>query len=366
MAPKVKFSGSGQFTDELSSLVRSHLARPRRSLRARLALLAKAPIAWTLTAGSWALLMTRPSLQVIGLCLIGLMAGSTLNAFCVQHDANHGATFLSSRLNHLLAWWSSDILLGFSSYVWRVKHNVAHHTYPNVDGYDDDIGQGPLLKFAPSQEARPWYRYQHYYVWLLYCLMGIRWQAGGDYFALRRGQIGESPLRRPKRWDRLGIALGKLGFIAWALAAPLAVYPWWGVLGCYFLVVGSLGLVMATTFQLAHCVEDVAFPTANELTAEKVKPEWAAHQLATTADFCPRNRLLTWWLGGLNFQVVHHLFPKEPHTLYPTLSKIVHEVAARHGLRYTVHGSLFSAFRSHFRHVREMGRQGYAVEVEMG
>ena len=79
----------------------------------------------------------------------GLALGSMLMAFCVQHDANHGAFFRRRRYNHLLGW-TSDALLGFSSYAWRVKHNVAHHTYTNVDGFDDDVKQVPLARFAPS------------------------------------------------------------------------------------------------------------------------------------------------------------------------------------------------------------------------
>ena len=106
------------------------------------------------------------------LCLGGLAVGATLVAFCVQHDANHGSYFKSRRYNHLVGW-TSDLLLGFSSYAWRVKHNVAHHTYTNVDGYDDDIAKSPLARFAPMQPTRPWYRFQHYYVWPLYSLMGL-------------------------------------------------------------------------------------------------------------------------------------------------------------------------------------------------
>ena len=130
---------------------------------------------------------SRGPVSIAGfLCLAGLVLGALLTAFCVQHDANHGAYFRQRRYNHLLGW-TADALLGFSSYAWRVKHNVAHHTYTNVDGYDDDVTQVPLARFTPSQAPKPWYRFQHFYIWPMYALMGLRWQTVGDIAAFARG-----------------------------------------------------------------------------------------------------------------------------------------------------------------------------------
>ena len=147
-----------------------------------------------------------------------------LTAFCVQHDANHGAYFRQRRYNHLVGW-SADVLLGFSSYAWRVKHNVAHHTYTNVDGFDDDATQTPLARFTPSQPARPWYRFQQYYIWPMYTLMGLRWQTVGDLDAFRRGTVGESALRAPRGWTLVGVIAGKAFFITWAIVIPCSSIP---------------------------------------------------------------------------------------------------------------------------------------------
>ena len=103
-----------------------------------------------------------------------------------MHDANHGAYFKPAPLEPPRRLVVRP-LLGFSSYAWRVKHNVAHHTYTNVDRFDDDATQVPLARFTPSQKARPWYRFQQYYIWPMYTLMGLRWQLFGDLAAFRRG-----------------------------------------------------------------------------------------------------------------------------------------------------------------------------------
>ena len=360
---KVAFESGGEFIRETRREVELYLAdeRTRRSGARRL--YAKTAVAIGLTVVSWTLLVTVPELAVIVPCLAGLVLGAILTGFCVQHDANHGAYFRSRRLNRLLGW-TADTVLGISSYAWRVKHNVAHHTYTNVDGYDDDIAQTPFAKFTPSQRPRPWYRFQHYYVWPLYTLMGVRWQTVGDLAALVRGRIGRSALRFPRGWDLVGLVGGKAIFVGWALVVPLLVYPWWAVLAGYAGFTMVLGLVMATTFQLAHCVEEASFASTEEMLAEK--HVWAVHEVETTVDFCPRNRVLTWMLGGLNFQIEHHLFPGVRHTHYPEIARIVRRNCDRYGVRYTAQPSLRAALRSHFLHLRAMGRLGLPVTLEMG
>ena len=363
-APKVAFDNGGAFIQDTRREVEQYLARGSTRLKGAAMLYAKAPIAFALTAVSWSVLIfIHPGAIGISLCLLGLVAGATLTAFCVQHDANHGSYFKKRRWNHLVGW-SADLFLGFSSYAWRVKHNVAHHTYTNVDGLDDDATQVPLARFTPSQPARPWYRFQQYYIWPMYTLMGLRWQTVGDLAAFRRGSIGESTLKAPRGWNLTGIFAGKALFITWAFVIPMLVYPWWAVLAAYAGFTMITSLIMATTFQLAHCVEEASFASPDELRAER--RIWAVHEVETTVDFCPRNPVLTWMLGGLNFQIEHHLFPKVPHTHYPKIAEIVRRNCAKHNVRYSSHSSLGRALRSHFIHLRTMGQLGLPPEIEMG
>ena len=361
---KLSFEAGGDFIRETRDEVERYLASPAARVRGRLQLYTKSAVAFVLLSGSWtSLVLLRPGLALGLLSLAGLALGSILVGFCVQHDANHGAYFRTRRANHLLGW-SADALLGISSYAWRVKHNVAHHTYTNIDGYDDDIDQTPFLRLVPTQPQRPWYRLQHVYIWPLYSLMVIRWQIGGDAAALVRGRIGESPLRPPKRWDLAGLVAGKLVFVTWAIAVPLLVYPWWVVVCGYIAYSMTTSLVTATTFQLAHCVEEADFTSPEDLRS--TPRAWAVHEVETTVDFCPHNKVLTWLLGGLNFQVEHHLFPRVAHSHYPHIAKIVERNAGRHGIRYTVQPSLRAALRSHHRHLRALARIGVPVEIEMG
>jgi linoleoyl-CoA desaturase len=361
---RISFDSGGDFMRETRREVEAYLARGSMRRAGHVRLHAKAPIAIGLIVLSWALLLFGPSSLVLTpLSFVGLLLGAMLTGFCVQHDANHGASFRKARHNHLLGW-TADALLGFSSYAWRVRHNVAHHTYTNVDGHDGDITQMPVARLVPAQPSKPWYRFQHIYIWPLYSLMGLRLQTIGDFAAFRRGSIGRSALRTPRRWDLAGFIIGKVIFFSWTLLIPSLLYPWWIVLLSFFGVSLVLSLIMVVIFQLAHCVEETTSASAEELRSHR--RIWAVHQVETTADFCPRNPALTWLLGGLNYQIEHHLFPHTPHTHYPQIARIVRRTAAKHGVHYTVQASLWAALSSHARHLRSMGAQGLPVELEMG
>jgi linoleoyl-CoA desaturase len=245
-----------------------------------------------------------------------------------------------------------------------VKHNVARHTCTNVDGYDADITQVPIVRLMPMQARRPWYRLQHYYIWALYCLMALRGQTVGDVAAFVRGSVGTSALRLPHRWDLAGLVGGKLIFVGWAIVVPFLVYPWWAVLAGYLVYSMTVSLIMAVTFQLAHCVEEAEFTSSEQLASKRRL--WAVHEVETTVNFCPRNAVLSWVVGWLNYQIEHHLFPRVPHTHYPHIPKIVKRNAELHGVRYATHPSPYAALGSHFRHLRTIGRIGVPITLEMG
>jgi linoleoyl-CoA desaturase len=256
-----------------------------------------------------------------------------------MHDANHGATSASPRFNRILSL-SLD-LIGASSVLWRDKHNVKHHTYTNVAGADPDLEGGkPLLRLAPWQERRPWHRFQHLYVWVVYAAFPLKWWFFDDLRDLRgRG-----------RRDAFQVLLGKAVFVSWAFILPAVLHPSWGLVGLWAVALATLGPVVASIFQLAHCA-----PQADFVQLEQARGSWAQHQVATTVDFAPRNAVLCWYLGGLNFQVEHHLFARVCHVHYPRLSGIVQETCLKHGLRYRCEPTLHSALAANFRWLRSLG-----------
>jgi len=273
--------------------------------------------------------------------------------FSIQHDGGHRAYSRRAWINWLAA--SSLDLLGASSYLWRWKHNIFHHTFVNVPGQDTDIEPGAALRLSPHQPRRRFHRWQHLYVWPLYAITAARWHLYGDFKDYLTGTIGPHPVPRPKGWDRAVFWVGKVASVGLLLVVPLLFHPVWVVAVFYLAVTGIMGVVTDIVFQLAHCVGEAAFPEPDQDT-RRMGTAWGVHQVETTVDFARGNRPLSWWLGGLNFQIEHHLFPRICHVHYPALARIVEQTCREFGVRYSAHLSLLAGVASHFRWLRELGR----------
>jgi len=286
------------------------------------------------------------------LLALSLAFAATAIGFSVQHDANHGAYSQNRVVNRLMS--NTLDLIGASSYVWQWKHNIFHHTYTNLNGSDEDINIGIFARLSPSQPRRRIHRLQQFYLWALYGLLVIKWQLIDDFKNVGQGRIAQNRFPRPRRWVLIELIGGKLLFAAWAFVIPMLLHPWWAVLLLYVGTAFVVAVMTSIVFQLAHCGESSAFPDVP--STGKVANTWALHQIETTANFSPRNPLLTWYLGGLNYQIEHHLFPKICHVHYPKISRIVEAVCTEYGVRYNAYKSLLPAMSAHWRWLREMGR----------
>jgi linoleoyl-CoA desaturase len=249
-------------------------------------------------------------------------------------------------------------LVGGSSYLWDWKHNSIHHTYTNIDGHDDDINVGFLGRLSPEQPRHRFHRLQGIYLWGLYGFLTIKWHFFDDFYNVAVGRIGGHKIPRPRGKDLFVFIGGKVLFFSLALGIPMLLHPWWGVLLTFALIEFVSGVVLSVVFQLAHCVEEASFPVPVP-TAEgglRIENEWAVHEVQTTVDFSHRNPVMRWFLGGLNFQIEHHLFSRICHTNYVRIAHVVEETCREFGVRYTTQRSFFGALRSHYRFLVAMGR----------
>ncbi len=282
----------------------------------------------------------------LGLAIAGI-------GFNIQHDGNHGS-FAARRWGNRVTAWTLD-LIGGSSYMWSFKHNVLHHHFTNVSEMDDDLETRPFLRLAPDQRRYWFHRFQHLYIWGLYAFLPPKWQLFDDFSTLVKARIGHQRIPRPKNWALFGLFAGKVLFVAWALVLPLFLHPPLTVLAVYALISLVTGVTLGTVFQLAHCVEEAEFE-GQPASGDRLPKPWAEHQLATTVNFSPRSRLLRWYLGGLNYQVEHHLFPKISHVHYPAVSRVVRGVCEEYGVEHLSHPTVWSALASHVRHLRRLGK----------
>jgi linoleoyl-CoA desaturase len=301
-------------------------------------------LALLLLGGPWWL--NVPLAVSLGLSMAGV-------GFNIQHDGSHGAYSEYPWLNKLMAMTLD--LLGGSSYIWARKHNSIHHSYANIAGHDDDIDIGFFGRLSPHQKRLRFHRFQHWYLWPLYGCLPIKWQIYDDFRDMFNGQIGSQQFSRAQGWDLITFIGGKVIFFTLALGIPLCLYPPLAVFSLWILTSFVQGVVLSIVFQLGHCVEEAAFHQPNPDTGRMDAP-WAVHQVETTVDFARSYRLLSWYIGGLNFQIEHHLFPRICHLHYPALAPLVESTCREFGLRYQAHETLFSGIASHFRWLRRMGK----------
>lgn len=356
-ASSVKFNGSDRFIRELRKRVDAYFAqtgRPRRDCP-QMYFKTASILAWFISAYSLLLFFVHSWWLIVPLAMILGLSMAAIG-FNIQHDGSHKGYSNRQWVNKIMAMTLD--LMGGSSYMWNWKHNSIHHTYPNVDGQDDDINIGWLGRLSPQQPRYRFHRFQGIYLWLLYGFLAIKWHLFDDFCNVAVGRIGNHKIPRPKGVDLLTFIGGKVLFFSMAFVIPMLLHPWWAVLGTYAIAAFTCGVVLSVVFQLAHCLGEAEFPVAIATAngQSRLSTEWAVHQVQTAVNFARGNRLIGWYVGGLNFQIEHHLFHKICHIHYPALSKVVEEACREFGIRYQSHPTFFSAVASHYQWLKLMGR----------
>ncbi len=280
----------------------------------------------------------------------GLIAAIGFN---VMHDGSHGSFSTKKAINRVAA--SSMSMLGANHFMWNMKHNMIHHSFTNIDGVDDDIEIGILMRMAPTQKRLKMHRFQHVYFWALYMLLYVFWVFFTDYKKYFSRKIGTVPLKKMNLKDHFEFWIVKLYHLAVFIFIPIYVLGFLPWLCGFFVMSAVAGFILSIVFQLAHTVEHTAFPVVDTLS-NQLPDEFAAHQIKTTANFATRNKLVSWLVGGLNFQIEHHLFPKVSHVHYPAISEIVRNVCAEYQLQYIEYPTMRRAVVAHVRFLRDMGR----------
>jgi linoleoyl-CoA desaturase len=272
--------------------------------------------------------------------------------FNIMHDGAHGSFSKYKWVNNMAAF--SLNVLGGSSFMWNVKHNVIHHAYTNVDGVDDDIDIQPWMRMSSTQPRLAMHRYQHVYFWFLYSLLYILWIFVLDYQKYFKRRVGNMPIKKMTLADHLIFWSFKLFYLFVFVAVPIYVTGFMAWLIGFLTFTLVAGFVLSIVFQLAHTVEHTHFPMPGE--GGKLEDEWAIHQLKTTANFAPKNKFISWLVGGLNFQIEHHLFPKVSHVHYANLRRIIKQACAEYGIPYIEYPRMSQAVVSHVSFLKQMGR----------
>jgi linoleoyl-CoA desaturase len=282
--------------------------------------------------------------------------------FNVMHDANHGSYSSRKWVNNLMGL--SLNMLGGNAFIWKFKHNIVHHTYTNVDGIDDDIAKSPLMRHCATQKWVPAHRFQHIYMVFLYAISTIGWTFLQDFQKYFNRKVHNTDLQQMNVAEHIIFWVSKLLYVVFYVLVPALVVGWIPWLIGFLCMHIVLGLVLAIVFQLAHVVEETEFALAIENDPKKIEAAWAVHQVNTTANFATGNKVISWFSGGLNYQIEHHLFPRISHVHYPAISRIVKNTCRQFNLDYHEFPTMGKAIISHFKVMRQLGKQPDTIKFK--
>ena len=287
--------------------------------------------------------------------VIGIgMAGVGMN---VMHDANHDSFSSKDWVNKIMG--GSIYLLAGNVHNWKVQHNVLHHTYTNIQGLDEDIDAGRIIRFSKHSKWMKLHKYQKYYSIFLYGLLTINWAITTDFKQMSRyikRKLSYGKPESPKKLWSVLVITKVLYYTIW-LVLPMLVLDlaWWKILIGFFVMHYTAGMILSVTFQLAHVMPTTEMPLPDK--DGNMEHTWAIHQLFTTSNFAPNNKFVEFYTGGLNHQVEHHIFPHISHVHYKDISKIVRETAREFNMPYHEYKTMLAAIKDHFRQLSYLGQQ---------
>ena len=346
----VEFEKNCNFYRELKSEVNGAFSEGRK--KANSFMYVKGVLAIACVFVPYSLILTGKFSGLVMLLLASVMGiGLAFTGFSVYHDALHHSFSRRPFINRLLG--SAMDIAGLNSYHWTIRHNQIHHSYTNVHHADEDINGGGLLVLTPFDHTKWYHKYQHIYFMLLYSTIYILWVFVSDFIFFSRSELGPFRGIRIPAKEVFKLFFFKLLFIFYTIFIPLKFLhiSIAEFITGYSIMLFTAGMLYGLVFNLAHVVEGVCYGQA----AASLNRSWAIHQVLATSNFAMENKLLTWFLGGLNYQIEHHLFPNIASVHYPEISKIVRAHAEKYGIPYNAKKNLSTAFISHIRMLRHLG-----------
>lgn len=347
------------FVATLNKRVNDYFIRNNISRHANPEMVIKTIIMFILYIIPYLLIVTGVVTGIVSLIGLVVVMGFGLAGIglSVMHDANHGAYSDKAWVNTLIGY--SLNFVGANVFNWKIQHNVLHHSYTNVHDEDEDISPRGVLRMSPYSKWIHIHRYQFIYAWFLYGLMTIVWMVAKDFIRIVRYQKNGLVKKQKASITREWVILlcTKVFYVSYIFVVPLifTALAWWQILVGIFMMHYLAGFMLAIIFQPAHVTEGTAFPLPDENRV--LENNWAVHQLLTTTNFGNNSRWFTWYVGGLNFQIEHHLFPTICHVHYRKISRIVKETALEFGLPYKSVNTFLGALIGHARLLKQLGRQ---------
>jgi len=357
---KIKFRKENikeqEFAQEVRKRVRSYFKDNKLSIYANFNMYLKTFVMLGLYLAPFILILTLNFSPIAALALSFLMGiGEAGIGMSVMHDGVHKSYSSKKGVNTLIA--SSMYLLGSSIFNWKIQHNVKHHTFTNIFKHDPDISVVKIIRLSDHSTLKKYHRFQQFYAFPLYGLMTFLRLFGEISTLLEYNREGISKEHHVNPvWQLVKLILIKLIYFTLIIGLPVLFtdFAFWQILIGFVVLHITAGIIMSTVFQMAHVVEGTDQPLPDENNT--INNDWLIHQMQTTSDFGRKNSPLSWYIGGLDFQIEHHLFHNICHVHYPAIAGIVKTTAEEFGIPYNLKPNMFRALSSHYRRLKELGR----------
>ncbi len=356
---RVKFvrqtSKEREFAYQVRKRVRAYFKDNNKSIYGNFNMYLKSVVILSIYLVPFIVLLTRPLSPWIALLLAVIMGiGEAGVGMSIMHDGVHHAYSSKKWVNDLAS--STMFLLGSNIFNWKIQHNIKHHTFTNIYNYDPNISNLKIIRLCQYGPLKKYHRFQHIYAFPLYGLMTFSRLFGEIGVLLEYNKKGITREQNVNpTWQLLKLISIKIVYFAVILGLPLYFtdFTFWQIIIGFIVLHVTAGMIMSTVFQMAHVVEGT-----NQVITDKdhqIKNDWLVHQLNTTSDFGRKNGLFSWYIGGLDFQIEHHIFQNICHIHYPAIAGIIKTTAEEYGFTYNLKPNVFSALASHFRRLKELG-----------
>ncbi|MFN1834586.1 fatty acid desaturase family protein [Balneola sp. MJW-20] len=363
MPEKVTFNNKidREFSRTVKKRVNEYFESNGLSRHANASMVIKTLVILGVYFGAYALIISGSfSLGTMWLLAAIMGIGMAGIGFSISHDALHGAYSSNNTVNYLIGLTFD--MVGANGYIWKITHNIIHHTYTNIHGHDEDLEVAEFIRLSPHSEYKPVHRLQHFLAFPAYSFATIFWVFVKDYWYFFKPELGPYENKSHPLSEWITLIVSKQLYYTYILVIPMMVLDitWYQLLIGFFTLHLTAGLILGIIFQLAHVVEETTHPIPDE--DNMIQNHWVIHEMFTTNNFARNNKVLSWYIGGLNYQIEHHLFPKVCSIHYPQISPIVEQTAKEFGIPYNCHETFSEAVASHYRTLKKFGDRDFTWE----
>lgn len=283
-----------------------------------------------------------------------------------MHSASHFSVTHQPWVWRWLDWLAFDVFMGGSSLAWNYQHVLGHHQHTNVFQADPDLPvlkKGDIRRVVPFQEDMNYYKYQAYYLPLLYTLLALKTRIYDAQIIMGERMNGVLKMTVSSS-DWCWLLATKIFFVYYQFYLPYFEFNLdaWTLFKMYVFAELASGAWLAYFFQVNHISDELVYSVASEKGDRQ--QGWATMQIEGTVDYGHDSKLTTFLSGTLNYQTVHHLFPSVSTHHYPAIAPIIKRVCMKHKVKYNHVDTFFEAAWLHLKELNRLGHLGIQAHME--